>query len=96
MSRKNMRNPMERAEFENPAGDVMQELSENELDKVTGGIDYVSNKNSCEDICTITGECQGTKVRNRDKIKNKEFLCCGDRNFRVLSRRNLFSRIVEA
>ncbi|MDE6052738.1 MAG: plantaricin C family lantibiotic [Lachnospiraceae bacterium] len=67
MSRKNMRNPMERtATFENPAGNVMQELSEIELDKVTGGIDYVSNANSCGFLCTITGECQGTA----------NFLCC--------------------
>ena len=67
MSRKNMRNPMERvANFENPAGNVMQELSEIDLEKVTGGIDYVSNENSCGLHCTVTGECQGTKF----------FLCC--------------------
>ena len=35
MSRKKMRNPMERAtSYENPAGNVMQELSEIDLDKV--------------------------------------------------------------
>lgn len=67
MSRKNMRNPMKRAtNFENPAGNVMQELSEIDLDKVTGGIDYVSNLKSCGFFCTITGECQGTKI----------FTCC--------------------
>ena len=67
MLRKNMRNPMERtANYENPAGNVMQELSEIELDKVTGGIDYDSNANSCGFFCTITGECQGTAFR----------LCC--------------------
>lgn len=67
MSRKNMRNPMERtANFENPAGNAMQELSEIELDKVTGGIDYKSNVSSCGFFCTITGECQGTKI----------FTCC--------------------
>ncbi|GFI23475.1 hypothetical protein IMSAGC011_02264 [Lachnospiraceae bacterium] len=67
MLRRKMRNPIERAAtFENPAGNVMQELSEIDLDKVTGGIDYVSNANSCGFYCTITGECQGTKI----------FTCC--------------------
>ena len=67
MSRKALRNPIERDSFENPAGDVMKELTELELDVVSGGIDYKSNRNSCGYFCTITGECQGTKTG----------LCCG-------------------
>lgn len=67
MSKENMRNPIERVSFENPAGDFMQELSEMDLDKVTGGIDYKSHPSSCGFFCTITGECQGTKIG----------VCCG-------------------
>jgi hypothetical protein len=67
MSKKMMRNPIQRKEFDNPAGNVMQELEEAELDQVTGGIiDYKSNYRSCGYFCTITGECQGSKV----------FVCC--------------------
>ncbi len=61
MSKKMMRNPIGR-NIENPAGNIMKELSEAELDKVTGGkdIDYKSNLGSCGFFCTITGECQGS------------------------------------
>lgn len=66
MSKETMRNPVLRGDYNNPAGDVMKELSEIDLDRVTGGIDYKSNYYSCGYFCTITGECQGTRV----------FLCC--------------------
>lgn len=59
MSRKKMRNPMERAtSYENPAGNVMQELSEIDLDKVTGGIDYVSNEKSSSETLVICNSCK--------------------------------------
>ena len=47
MSKKMMRNPIEREKINNPAGNVMEELTEAELDKVTAGIiDYVSHWHS--------------------------------------------------
>ena len=62
MSKKMMRNPIEREKINNPAGNVMEELTEAELDKVTAGIiDYVSHWHSCGFICTYTGECQGSR-----------------------------------
>lgn len=49
MSKKMMRNPIEREKINNPAGNVMEELTEAELDKVTAGIiDYVSHWHSFE------------------------------------------------
>ncbi|WP_082560484.1 plantaricin C family lantibiotic [Paenibacillus amylolyticus] len=60
-----LRNPLKRnAEFENPAGNIMIELSEAELNKVHGAANSpntynscYSKQKSCGNFCTFTTEC---------------------------------------
>ncbi|WP_025720095.1 plantaricin C family lantibiotic [Paenibacillus sp. 1-18] len=53
-----LRNPISRGEFMHPAGNVMEELGEAELQNFAagGGIPWTSGGA----ICTLTHECAGT------------------------------------
>jgi hypothetical protein len=61
------RNPVNRGEFVHPAGNVMEELSEAEMQNFAAGAGVPAAANSSGVICSVTAECNaGTLV----------FFCC--------------------